>query len=51
MCNTIFDKPGYTNLTARSFRHTFAVRCLKEGIPIEILSTIMEYSSIFTTCN
>ncbi|MEX1028669.1 MAG: tyrosine-type recombinase/integrase [Paenibacillaceae bacterium] len=51
MCKTIFDKAGYTNLTVNSFRHTFAVRCLKAGMPIYHLSQIMGHSNILTTCN
>lgn len=51
MCKTIFDKAGFTNLTARSFRHTFAVRSLEAGIPIEHLRQIMGHSNILTTFN
>ncbi|OAB43041.1 hypothetical protein PBAT_18755 [Paenibacillus antarcticus] len=43
---TIGMKGDYT---VHSMRHTFAVNCIKEGMPIEILQQVLGHKSIETT--
>lgn len=49
MCKSIFDKLGYEGLTVHSFRHTFAVGCLKMGMSIDNLSMVLGHTNINTT--
>lgn len=43
------DDMDFPHITPHTFRHTFATRCIEQGIPPKVLQTIMGHKDLATT--
>lgn len=43
------DNPNYEHITPHTFRHTFATRCIENGMPPQVLKTLLGHSKLSMT--